>query len=84
MGACPHQVLRHPHRHRVVRWYRPDAAPDDWALRHVSVTVEPGQTLALVGATGSGKSVLAALFSRLYDVTEGASDRDRQSSLGAF
>ncbi|MFV8162420.1 ABC transporter ATP-binding protein [Mycobacterium sp. 134] len=44
---------------------------DEWALRHVNVVVEPGQTLALVGATGSGKSVLAALFSRLYDVTEG-------------
>lgn len=44
---------------------------DTWALRHVSVTVEPGETLALVGSTGSGKSVLAALLSRLYDVTEG-------------
>ncbi len=43
-----------------------------WVLRHVSVTVEPGQTLALVGATGSGKSVLAALLPRLYDVTEGS------------
>ena len=42
-----------------------------WVLRHVSVTVEPGQTLALVGATGSGKSVLAALLPRLYDVSEG-------------
>ncbi|CAN5500654.1 ABC transporter ATP-binding protein [soil metagenome] len=50
----------------------PDAAPDDWALRHVNLTVEPGQTMALVGATGSGKSVLAALLSRLYDVTEGS------------
>jgi ATP-binding cassette subfamily B protein len=49
----------------------PDARPDDWALRHVSVTVEPGETLALVGSTGSGKSVLTALMSRLYDVTEG-------------
>jgi ATP-binding cassette subfamily B protein len=49
----------------------PDAEPDDWALRHVTVTVEPGETLALVGATGSGKSVLASLLSRLYDVTEG-------------
>ena len=45
---------------------------DTWALRHVSVTVEPGETLALVGSTGSGKTVLAALLSRLYDVTEGA------------
>ncbi|CAN5388165.1 ABC transporter ATP-binding protein [soil metagenome] len=50
----------------------PDAADDDWALRHVNLTVEPGQTMALVGATGAGKSVLAALLSRLYDVTEGA------------
>jgi ATP-binding cassette subfamily B protein len=49
----------------------PDAEPDNWALRHVTVTVEPGETLALVGSTGSGKSVLAALLSRLYDVTEG-------------
>jgi len=44
---------------------------DTWVLRHVSLTVEPGQTLALVGATGAGKSVLAALLPRLYDVTEG-------------
>ena len=43
-----------------------------WALRHVDVTVEPGETLALVGSTGSGKSVLVSLLSRLYDVTEGA------------
>ncbi|MGK2882798.1 MAG: ABC transporter ATP-binding protein [Mycobacterium sp.] len=49
----------------------PGAAESDWALRHVSITVEPGDTVALVGATGSGKSVLAALLSRLYDVTEG-------------
>lgn len=48
----------------------PDSS-DDWALRHVTVTVEPGETLAIVGSTGSGKSVLAALLSRLYDVTEG-------------
>jgi ATP-binding cassette, subfamily B, bacterial len=42
-----------------------------WVLRHVNLTVEPGETVALVGATGSGKSVLTALLSRLYDVTEG-------------
>ncbi|TLH69181.1 ABC transporter [Mycolicibacterium aubagnense] len=68
-----HTVPRGGHLElRDVGFRFPDAEPDDWALRHVSVTVEPGQTLALVGATGSGKSVLAALFSRLYDVTEGA------------
>jgi ATP-binding cassette, subfamily B, bacterial len=50
----------------------PETAPDGpWALRHVDVTVDPGQTLAVVGSTGSGKSMLAALLSRLYDVTEG-------------
>ncbi|MEO3758058.1 ABC transporter ATP-binding protein [Mycobacterium sp. B14F4] len=56
----------------------PDAEPDDWALRGVNVTVEPGETLALVGSTGSGKSVLAALMSRLYDITEGTIRIDGQ------
>ncbi|MCB0948999.1 MAG: ABC transporter ATP-binding protein [Mycobacterium sp.] len=56
----------------------PDAEPGDWALRHVSVTVEPGETLALVGSTGSGKSVLVGLLSRLYDVTEGEIRIDSQ------
>ncbi|WP_006241460.1 ABC transporter ATP-binding protein [Mycolicibacterium tusciae] len=50
----------------------PDAEPDNWVLRHVTATVEPGETLALVGSTGSGKSVLVSLLSRLYDVTEGS------------
>lgn len=56
----------------------PDSEPDNWALRHVTVTVEPGETLALVGATGSGKSVLVGLLSRLYDVTEGEIRVDAQ------
>jgi ATP-binding cassette subfamily B protein len=66
----------------------PEAADDDWALRHVDLVVEPGETVALVGSTGSGKSVLAALLSRLYDVTEGAIRIDgsdiRQLSLSAL
>jgi ATP-binding cassette subfamily B protein len=66
----------------------PDAGPDDWALRHVTATVEPGETLALVGSTGSGKSVLASLLSRLYDVTEGSIRIDgtdiRELSLSAL
>ena len=48
----------------------PDA--ETFSLRHVDLTVEPGETIALVGSTGSGKSVLVSLLSRLYDVTEGA------------
>jgi ATP-binding cassette subfamily B protein len=66
----------------------PEAAVDDWALRHVDLVVEPGETVALVGSTGSGKSVLAALLSRLYDVTEGAIRIDgtdiRELSLSAL
>lgn len=48
-----------------------DAAAGEWALRHVDLELEPGQTVALVGATGSGKSLLTALIPRLHDVTEG-------------
>ena len=42
-----------------------------YALRDVSLTVPPGQTVALVGATGAGKSTLAKLVARFYDPTSG-------------
>jgi ABC-type multidrug transport system fused ATPase/permease subunit len=42
------------------------------ALRDVSLDIPAGQTVALVGAMGSGKSALVQLLPRLYDVTEGA------------
>jgi len=45
---------------------------NDYVLRGVSFRVEPGQTVAVVGATGAGKSTLIKLLERLYDVTEGA------------
>jgi ABC-type multidrug transport system fused ATPase/permease subunit len=41
------------------------------ALEHVSLHVPPGQTVALVGATGAGKSTMAKLIARFYDPTEG-------------
>ena len=41
-------------------------------LRHIDLDVEPGQTVALVGPTGSGKTTLVMLIPRLYDVDEGA------------
>ncbi|MGI8532560.1 MAG: ABC transporter ATP-binding protein, partial [Geodermatophilaceae bacterium] len=40
-------------------------------LRDIDLTIEPGETVALVGATGSGKTALTALVPRLYDVTRG-------------
>ncbi|TGE13066.1 ABC transporter ATP-binding protein [Hymenobacter elongatus] len=42
------------------------------ALRNVSFRIRPGQTLAVIGNTGSGKSTIAALLCRLYDVTAGS------------
>jgi ABC-type multidrug transport system fused ATPase/permease subunit len=47
--------------------------PDDdlWALRDVYLHVPPGQTLALVGATGAGKSTFAKLVARFYDPQKG-------------
>ena len=42
------------------------------ALRDIDLVVEAGTTVALVGATGSGKSTLVRLLGRLYDVTEGS------------
>jgi ATP-binding cassette subfamily B protein len=42
------------------------------ALRDVDLVVDAGTTVALVGATGSGKTTLVQLLARLYDVTEGA------------
>ncbi len=41
------------------------------ALRDISFTVHPGQSLAVIGTTGSGKSTVSNLISRMYDVREG-------------
>jgi ATP-binding cassette, subfamily B, multidrug efflux pump len=45
---------------------------EDYVLRDVSFTIEPGQTVALVGATGAGKSSIINLLARFYDVQKGA------------
>jgi ATP-binding cassette subfamily B protein len=48
-----------------------DQAPD-WVLRDVSFALEPGETIAVVGHTGAGKTTLISLLMRFYDVQQGA------------
>lgn len=49
--------------------YRAGGEP---VLSHISLTAEPGETIGILGATGSGKTSLVQLIPRLYDVTEGS------------
>jgi ATP-binding cassette subfamily B protein len=44
----------------------------EWILKDVSFTIEPGQTIAIVGHTGAGKTTLTSLMMRFYDVTAGS------------
>ncbi len=57
-------------------WFTYDELPTDgqephWVLRDVSFTVEPGQHVAIVGATGAGKTTIINLLLRFYDVQRG-------------
>ncbi|MFI2258301.1 ABC transporter ATP-binding protein [Streptomyces tubercidicus] len=55
-----------------VQFRYPDAPPDSPPLlRDITLHIRPGETMALVGATGSGKTTLTALVPRLYDPTAG-------------
>jgi ATP-binding cassette subfamily B multidrug efflux pump len=47
-------------------------AEPDWVLRDVSFTIEPGETVAIVGHTGAGKTTIISLLVRFYDVQKGA------------
>lgn len=45
---------------------------EQMVLRHINLTIYPGETIAIMGATGCGKTALVNLITRFYDVTEGA------------
>jgi ATP-binding cassette subfamily B protein len=51
--------------------FRYPARPDAQVLSHVSLSLRPGEVIALVGPSGSGKSTIAALLARLYDPEAG-------------
>ncbi len=46
--------------------------PGDWVLREIAFSVEPGRSVALVGATGAGKTSVTSLLQRFYDVQQGS------------
>ncbi len=45
---------------------------ENWVLKDVSLKIEPGESVAIVGATGAGKSSLISLMTRFYDVQKGS------------
>ena len=60
-------------------YFKYDPAAEGWILKDISFRIEAGQSLALVGATGSGKTTIVNLLCRFYDIQEGAilvDDRD--------
>ncbi len=59
-------VLTNPEMNNV-----PKPADEDWVLRDVSFRVAPGQTFAIVGHTGAGKTTLISLLLRFYDIQRG-------------
>ncbi|MBQ1091885.1 ABC transporter ATP-binding protein [Streptomyces sp. B93] len=59
-------------RFHDVSFRYPDAPPDSPpVLHHIDLHIRPGESMALVGATGSGKTTLTALLPRLHEVTSG-------------
>ncbi|OQR86121.1 ATP-binding Cassette (ABC) Superfamily [Achlya hypogyna] len=68
-GIKPDDCLGHIEAKNLVFSY--PARPDDVVLRGYSLTIEQGQTVALVGSSGSGKSTLVALLERFYEPTSG-------------
>ena len=78
--ACDQGSAGHPSRSTASSWvgiefrnvsFRYPGAEED-VLHDINFTAEPGQTTALIGSTGCGKSTVINLIPRFYDVTEGA------------
>jgi ATP-binding cassette subfamily B multidrug efflux pump len=52
------------------------SADSEWVLRNFNLHISPGETVALVGKTGAGKTTIASLISRFYDVQKGCVELD--------
>lgn len=50
--------------------YRPEV-PNSWVLKDISFVIEPGESIAFVGKTGSGKTTITNLLNRFYDIQKG-------------
>ncbi len=71
-ASVPLPEVRGLVEYRDVSFAYPEQGNGHPVLSRVSFTIEPGQKLAIVGRTGSGKSSLVQLLPRLFDVSEGA------------
>ena len=71
--ASPHTNGTHPHIIELnqIRFHYP-SRPDKWAIDDLNLTINTGETLALVGPSGAGKSTLFDLLLRFYDVQSGS------------
>ena len=69
-GASPVRPMRSEAPSRNGSQQKP--SQPDWVLRDVTFTIEPGETVAVVGHTGAGKTTLISLLLRFYDVQKGA------------
>ncbi len=55
-------------------WFAYNA--NEWVLKNINFHVKPGETLALVGSTGSGKTSIISILNRLYEINEGSIEID--------
>ena len=52
--------------------YQPDVDDENWILKNINFSIKPGETLALVGATGAGKSSVINILNRFYQISKGS------------
>jgi ATP-binding cassette subfamily B protein len=69
-GANP-DVAAHAARRRAAHSEEAGASAVEWVLKHVDFTIAAGESVAIVGATGAGKTSIISLISRFYDVQRG-------------